>query len=30
MSLEKHFANLPEGIESENIEELRSALIRTQ
>ena len=30
MSLEKQFASLPEGVESENIEELRSALIRTQ
>jgi hypothetical protein len=30
MSLEKQFANMPEGIESENLEELRSALIRTQ
>jgi hypothetical protein len=30
MSLEKQFSNLPEGIESENVDELRSALIRTQ
>lgn len=30
MTLEKQFNNLPEGIESENVEELRSALIRTQ
>lgn len=30
MSLEKRFNELPEGIESENIDELRAALIRTQ
>ena len=30
MSLERRFNELPDGIESENIDELRSALIRTQ
>lgn len=30
MTLERRFNELPEGIESDNIEELRSALIRTQ
>ena len=30
MTLERRFSEMPEGVESENIEELRSALIRTQ